>query len=150
MLNWALDDELIDANPAERGGHLYRGNRRAFIWTVDRESRFFQGVPEHDRVPAPYYHQDAYYLGIWTGQREWDLIDLRWSAFDGTHIQLQQHKRPNPYTEGKRIRLKVAEPLKRRLEMMAKRQGIEGLSEAERAERHILLNSFGLRWKNSN
>jgi integrase len=148
MLNWALDRELIDANPAERGGYLYHGSRREFIWTVEREARFFQGVPEQDRAPAPYYHQDAYYLGVWTGQREYDLINLCWSAYDGTYIQLQQHKRPNPYTEGKRIRLRVAEPLKRRLDIMAIRQGIDKLSEEERAERHILLSSLGQRWLN--
>jgi integrase len=115
MLNWALDLEMIDANPAERGGHLYHGNHRPFIWTSDRELRVFQGVPEHDRLPVPYYHQDAYYLGVWTGQREYDLIDLRWSQYDGEYLKIQQHKRPNPYMEGKRIRLRVAEPLKRRL-----------------------------------
>jgi hypothetical protein len=34
------------------------------------------------------------------------------------------------------------------LEMMAIRQGVVGLTEEQRAERHVLLNSFGQKWLN--
>lgn len=31
-------------------------------------------------------------LGLWTGQRQGDLLRLRWSDYDGTHIRLIQSK----------------------------------------------------------
>ena len=34
----------------------------------------------------------ALMLAIWTSQRQGDLLRLPWSAYDGTHIRLQQSK----------------------------------------------------------
>jgi len=84
VLSWALDRGLVSANPCEKGGRLYRGSRVDKIWTADDETRFLELAPQHLRL--------ALLLGLWTGQREGDLLRLPWSAYDGTHIRLRQSK----------------------------------------------------------
>jgi integrase len=67
-------------------------------------------------------------LGLWTGQRQGDLLRLPWSAYDGTHIKLKQRK------TGARVVVKVGAPLKAALDAAPKRCTI------------ILTNSEGKPW----
>jgi hypothetical protein len=48
--------------------------------------------------------------GLWTGQRQGDLLRLPWSAYDGTHIRLRQSK------TGRRVEIKAGAPLKAALD----------------------------------
>ena len=98
ILAWALNRGLIAANPCEKGGRLYRGSRADKIWTTDDEARFLEHAPPHLRLPL--------LLGLWTGQRQGDLLRLPWSAYDGTHIRLRQSK------TGARVKVLVGAPLK--------------------------------------
>jgi integrase len=85
VLSWSLDRGLIGANPCERGGRLYRsGARVEKIWTATDEAAFFERAPAHLHLPL--------LLALWTGQRQGDLLRLAWSAYDGSHIRLQQGK----------------------------------------------------------
>jgi integrase len=98
VIAWALDRGLVAANPCEKGGRLYRGTRVENIWTDDDEAAF-------NRVASPNLRL-ALMLALWTGQRQGDLLRLPWSAYDGTHIRLKQSK------SGRRVKIKVGEPLK--------------------------------------
>jgi hypothetical protein len=67
-------------------------------------------------------------LAIWTGQRQGDLLRLPWSAYDGTHIRLQQSK------TGRRIAMQAGAPLKALLDV------------TERQCPVILTNTMGRPW----
>ncbi|HEY0568835.1 MAG TPA: tyrosine-type recombinase/integrase, partial [Xanthobacteraceae bacterium] len=67
-------------------------------------------------------------LAIWTGQRQGDLLRLRWSDYDGSRIKLRQSK------TGKPVSVRVAESLKVMLDQTARRGPF------------ILTNSRGIPW----
>jgi integrase len=106
ILSWGLDRGVITTNPCERGGRLYHGSRNEKIWTDDNEASFLKHAPSHLHLPL--------LLGLWTGQRQGDLLRLLWSAYDGTHIRLRQSK------TGARVSIPVGAPLKAVLDEMTK------------------------------
>ena len=53
-------------------------------------------------------------MGLWTGQRQGDLLRLPWSAYDGKHIRLRQSK------TGVRVLVPVGAPLKVALDAATK------------------------------
>lgn len=106
-LSWALKRGLVDANPLERGGRLYRASRAEFVWTDDEEARFMAVASPPMRL--------AFMLAIWTGQRQGDLLRLAWSAYDGAKIRLRQGK------TGARVVIPVGAPLKALLDAEPRR-----------------------------
>jgi integrase len=121
VLSWGLDRGLVTANPCARGGRLYRGGARADnVWTAADEAAFMERAPTHLHLPL--------LLALWTGQRQGDLLRLPWSAYDGSHIRLQQSK------TGRRVVVPVGAPLEVALDAATKRSTI------------ILTNSEGKPW----
>lgn len=97
-LSWALKRGLVDANPLERGGRLYRGNRAENVWSDPQEAQLLAIASPQIRL--------AFMLALWTGQRQGDLLRLPWSAYDGEKIRLKQSK------TGTRVEIPVGKPLK--------------------------------------
>jgi len=120
VLSWPLDRDLVVANPCQRGGRLYRGSRRDKIWTFDDELAFLYRAPRHLHL--------ALQLGLWTGQRQGDLLRLTWSSCDGKRITLKQSKTGVP------VIIPVGSPLKATLDATPKRSPI------------VLVNSDGKPW----
>lgn len=110
VLSWSKDRGHIDINPCERGGRLYRGSRAEKIWTDEDEAQFLKAAPSHLHLPL--------LLGLWTGQRQGDLLRLPWSAYDGAYIRLKQSK------GGVRVVIPIGAPLKRTLDAAVKRSPI--------------------------
>lgn len=131
VLAWGLDRGKIGANPCEKGGRVYAANRKEAVWTIDLELAYFKGVPPHLHLP--------FLLGIWTGQREGDLLRLHWSNYDGTHIRLEQHKSRRGAKAGKRVVVPVGKPLQAALDKL-KNERNPGPFDL------ILLNSRGKAW----
>ena len=75
ILAWGVDRGLVDVNPCEKGGRVYRGTRADKIWTLDDETNFLAKAPAHLHLPL--------LLALWTGQRQGDLLRLPWSGYDG-------------------------------------------------------------------
>ena len=115
-----LDRGLALANPCTRGGRLHHATRRDNVWTDADEARFLEHAPAHLHLPL--------LLGLWTGQRQGDLVRLLWSAYDGTHIRLQQSK------TRARVVIPVGTPLKAILDATPKRATM------------ILTNHIGQPW----
>jgi hypothetical protein len=52
VLSWSFNRGLVNANPCERGGRLYRaGGRADKIWTLADESAFLERAPTHLHLP---------------------------------------------------------------------------------------------------
>jgi integrase len=95
----ALDQERITRNPCKAAGRLAEtGTRRQKIWTPADQEKL--------KKVAPKRILEAFLLAIWTGQRQGDLLELTWSAYDGKHIRLKQSK------TGRNVTVKVAKELK--------------------------------------
>ena len=122
-LSWGLDRGLLDANPCEKGGRLYRGSRADKVWFADDENAFLARAPAHMHLPL--------LLALWTGQRQGDLLRLPWTAYDGTHIRLKQSKTQ------RRVTIPVGEPLKRAL---------DGAKSARAPAVTVLVTSEGQPW----
>ncbi|NBJ13297.1 tyrosine-type recombinase/integrase [Microvirga arsenatis] len=84
VLSVAKDRGRITVNPCERGGRLYKADRNDLIWTEDTLRRLFT-------VASPEV-MSVVIFGLWTGQRQGDLLRLPWSAYDGKYLRLKQGK----------------------------------------------------------
>lgn len=121
-LSVAKDRGTIATNVCERGGRLYDVDRAEVIWQPDNITAFGLVAPDELRF--------ALVLALWTGQRQGDLIKLKWSQYDGTHIRLRQGKRKA------RVLLPVGSVLK--IELDSRRP--------EKPEGTILRNTRGDAW----
>lgn len=120
ILSWAHGQGLVLANPCEKGGRVYRGNRAENVWSDQDEQQFLELAPKHLHLPL--------ILALWTGQRQGDLLKLTWHAYDGQRIRLRQSK------TGARVIIPVGSPLKSALDAISERDGA------------ILKNSEGKAW----
>ena len=122
VLAHAKDAGSIAVNVCERGGRLYEADRSEKVWTAaDIEAMALAASPELGL---------AMLMGLWTGQREGDLLALPWSAYDGKKIRLRQRK------TGKRVVIPVGYILREALDAMS-RPSAFGC---------ILLNTRGKAW----
>lgn len=129
ILAWAAHRGKISKNPLERPGKLYKGSRRESVWSDADEEKYLAAVPEYLKLPL--------LLGIWTGQREGDLLALNWANYDGSHIRLKQAK------TGRHVAIPVARELKTALEKEKARLQAAGIYSPERT---VLLTSRGTAW----
>jgi integrase len=106
VFNWAKEQGLVNHNPCEGGRRLYQGSRVNVIWSLEDEVKFCESADRRMRL--------ALLLGLWTAQREGDLIRLAWSSYDGRTIKLTQHKTHAP------VIIPVARPLKAALDSAPK------------------------------
>ncbi|MBK4216107.1 tyrosine-type recombinase/integrase [Paracoccus caeni] len=107
ILAWAKDRGRITCNPCEKPGKLYKSGRAEIIWDTDAETALKEVAPKRVWL--------GYMLGVWTGQRQGDLLRLTWKAYDGTHIRLRQNK------GGRRVTIPIGAPLKDVLDSTPKR-----------------------------
>lgn len=98
VLSFAVDRELIAVHPLEKVAKVTDGSRRDIIWLPGEINRFKATAPEH--------LVRSLMLGMWTGQRQGDLLRLTWSAYDGETITLRQSK------TGSHVRVMVAAELR--------------------------------------
>lgn len=82
LLAFAVDREWIELNPIAGARRLPGGHWRA--WTEDHYARAAPALEEPLRR--------AVVLARHTGQRRGDLIAMRRSAYDGSHVLVQQEK----------------------------------------------------------
>jgi integrase len=125
VLSWSLDRGLVDTNPCEKAGRLYRGTRIEKIWTDDDERAFLTRAPVHFHLPL--------LIALWTGQREGDILDLTWRQYDGRAIRVQQSK------TGARVVVPLGAPLRDRLDRL-REERVAGPFD------RIALNSRGKPW----
>lgn len=84
VMSFAKDRGIIESNPCERGGRLHSGSRVDRIWSDEQLSLLTNEAEDYLKL--------AVALAVWTGQRQGDLLRLRWSDYDGQKISLKQSK----------------------------------------------------------
>ncbi len=82
ILDRALDDEWIEANPARGLKSLPIGTR----------TRWTDAQVDYAKRHAPEWLRRAIVLALATGQRAGDLVAMRWGDYDGTVIRVRQRK----------------------------------------------------------
>lgn len=137
MLTWAVRRGFVKTNLCAGGGYLYNGTRVDKVWSEQQVERFCASAPSHLVI--------ALMLALWSGQREGSLVKLRWSAYDGSYLTVQQEKNKRGQPP-KIVVVPVRGPFKEFLDKVELEAGVVGLSLSERDERYILLNSNGRRW----
>ena len=120
VLSWAVDRGHLQANVCKGGGKLYRADRRDRIWTPADIERFLRASSDEMRL--------AFLLALYTGQRQGDLLALRWNAWDGRTLRLRQSK------TGVDVAIPAVSPLR------------EALATAPRRAITILTNTRGRPW----
>jgi integrase len=84
VLAVAKDRGKIAVNVCEKGGRLYAGDRKDIVWTDEQVAAFAASAPRHLR--------QVMNLALWTGQRQGDLLKMKWAAYDGRYIRILQSK----------------------------------------------------------
>jgi len=134
----------ISINPCSLGGKLYDGSRVEVIWTSPQVGAFLhQRQYAHMHLPL--------LIGLWTGQRQGDILRLKWSAYDGQVIRLKQRKGQR---RGKRrknastiVIIPVAEPLKAALDAELERRRAAKVAPIKLDDQAVCLNSEGEPWR---
>jgi integrase len=103
----AKDRGRIPVNPCEKGGRLYTANRTEKLWTDETIARFERFASAPLRL--------ALTLALWTGQRQGDILRMRWSDYDGETIKIVQSK------TGAAVAIRVIDPLRTLLAETKKR-----------------------------
>ena len=139
LINFGLDEEYLNRNPAANLGRLHTKTRRDIIWSDAQIATFLKKAPRH--------LARALLLAIWTGQRQGDLLALRWDCYDGTFIRLQQKKVARG-SSGRRVKILVSGELKRLLaEIKAEQLARSNSATCQVMSDFILTNSTGKPWR---
>lgn len=84
IFSYAVQNELIEKNPCTGIEKMYKANRRNCVWSSAQIALFRQSAPQHVL--------NVFEAALYTGQRQGDLLRLKWSDYDGTHLRVQQGK----------------------------------------------------------
>ncbi|NQE63178.1 tyrosine-type recombinase/integrase [Caulobacter sp. RHG1] len=120
LLGWAASRRLVERNRAAGIPPLYRSDQRYKVWKPDDVDRFIAAAPPGLGL--------AMVLALETGQRQSDLLALRWSDIDNDVIGLRQAK----------TRQDVAVPISPRL--------ARALNVAPRCSPFVLARQDGQPW----
>lgn len=141
ILNFAVDEEYLSRNPLASIGTVHKSSRRDIIWTDEQIATFLNLAPRH--------LSRAMLLALWTGQRQSDLLCLKWSDYDGQYIRLQQQKLGRG-SSGRRVKVLVSRELRKvlmeiKIEQRYRSQ-IHGKGRVDCPE-VILTTARGLPWR---
>lgn len=106
LLSWGVKRGLIEHNRAQGIARLHHSDRRESTWTPDHLAAFREAAPEPLRR--------ALMLAVETGQRQGDLLALKWSAVGASVITLKQSK------TGARVAIPISMDLKEALSGLAR------------------------------
>lgn len=83
-LSCALDRGQINANPLEKHGKVWKGNRADNTWSPEQEAAMLAECGDPLRL--------AMTIALWTGQRQGDILRMTWKAYNGDVIDIRQGK----------------------------------------------------------
>lgn len=132
----------VTVNPCARGGRIYDGSRSEVIWTSPQIGAFLtQRQYAHMHLPLM--------IGLWTGQREGDVLRLRWRDYDGAVWRCKQRKgrRKRKQHRSTVIAIPIAVPLKAALDaaLAARKRAV--VRPMDLGDECVCLNSEGEPWR---
>lgn len=124
LMSFAVDRGIIDRNPCERGGRLYKADRNELIWSEAQLQRLESSAsPEIAAVVT---------FALWTGQRQADCLAARWTDLEAETLKVKQAK------GGRTVSIPIAAALAKVLETLPRTKA-----------KTILTNSRGEAWTSS-
>jgi integrase len=121
MIEWSIENGLLRNNPIAGFKRLHKADRSELIWQEEHITKFMSA--------APLEMQQAMIMALHTGQRQGDLLRLRWDDYVDGFISLRQGK-------GKRrVQVSVTQALGQTLGKMERRSTV------------ILTTKTGQPWK---
>lgn len=84
VLSVAKDDSLITVNHCERGGRIYEVDRSEMIWSDESLAKL--------KAECTTELWNVIEMALWTGQRQADVLAMRWDQWSGSHIKVRQAK----------------------------------------------------------
>ncbi len=91
LLYQAMNYGMREDNPAEKP-ELRQNAPRQMVWSHQDEAKFLAACGASEDRPARPHIRLAYYLAVYTVQRQTDILALGRRDFDGTQIALTQSK----------------------------------------------------------
>ena len=91
LLYQAINYGFRKDNPAEKP-ELRQNKPRDRVWMEDDEAKFLAACEGAEDRPARPYIRLAYYLAVYTVQRQTDILAFGRSAYDGKKMALKQSK----------------------------------------------------------
>lgn len=131
IISWGVDRGLVSTNPCLKAGKLHKGSRAQKVWSLDQERAFYEKAPKHLHL--------ALTLALWTGQRQGDLLELKWRDYERDRLLFQQSK-----TDA-RVPIPVGKTLREPLDAL-KAELLKSYDDTELSERTILTNTYGDPW----
>jgi integrase len=116
MITWAVDRGHVISNYVRGFKRLYHVDRSERIWLPEHIDAFM-------RV-APLEMQRALIIALHTGQRQADILQLPWSAYDGQTITLRQGKASRRGIRAAPISIRCTGALCRMLDELPRRSPI--------------------------
>ena len=110
MLTWAIENGHVFSNHVKGFIRLYVSNRSEIIWLEEHIHVFME--------KAPIEIQRALILALHTGQRQGDLLKLKRTQYNGTHILLRQGKSKRNGSSGNLVYVKCTSALRNMLDNM--------------------------------
>ncbi len=132
ILSWAVDRGVAPANPCKNPGRLYHSERVDSVWTTQDEAAFYERAPKHLHL--------ALMLALWTGQRQGDLLALKWAGYDGRRIRLRQKK------TNRRVVIPVGAPLRRSLDALKSTVSSHISNASDLSSSTVLTTQKGKAW----
>jgi integrase len=134
----AIRDGLLVTNPCAGGEMLYSGSRIDVIWSSTQVGAFLA------QRKYAFMHLPLL-IGLWTGQREGDVLRMKWADYDGQTIKVKQRKGRRRRKQGSAsiVVIPVAGPLKAVLDAELAARGAAKVSPLKIEMRTICLTSEG-------
>lgn len=120
VFSYAIECDLIDKNPCTGIERLYKGSRKNAVWTASLIALF--------RMKAPAQLLPAFEVAYHTGQRQSDVLRLKWNEYDGIYLYFHQGK------GGSRVKVRAHPRLKTLLDALP------------RTSIYLLTNIRGWQW----
>jgi integrase len=137
LLAYAVSIGELATNPAARMRLIGIPPRRAY-WTDAHVEQFLAANP-------PPSIRLALMLGLWTGQRQADILHLRWSDITDGWITLERRKGRRPGRPAKRVTIPIGEAL--RAELARAEHVAPEVLIAESTGRPYLVDFFQRAWR---
>lgn len=85
VMEFGVDRSIISRNPCQRGGRLWTPERKGNVWTDDLLSVLLANCSYEVGLVCR--------VALETGQRQGDILGLKWSSFTGERLEFIQGKR---------------------------------------------------------